>query len=75
MTRRMRGATALIAAMLTSLAVLTAIQVLPTFHSTVKWWNAHIGIEIYWPWYTLIGVLVTLGTAAVFGRAKGKRAL
>jgi len=66
---------ALIAAMLTSLAVLTAIQVLPTFPSTVKWWNAHIGTEIYWPWYTLIGVLVTLGTAAVFGRAKDKRAL
>jgi SSS family solute:Na+ symporter len=40
-----------ITAMLVSLAVMTVIQTVP------------IGIQIYWPWYTLIGLLVTLSAA------------
>src|SRR2546421_9617829 len=38
-----------ITGMLVSLVVMTAIQTLPKFG---------IGMEIFWPWYTLIGVLV-----------------
>lgn len=49
--------------MLVSLAVMTAIEVLPTLPSTRPFWMAHVGTEIFWPWYTLIGAIITLGTA------------
>ncbi len=59
-----RGAS-VIAGMVTSLAFMTAIQVLPNLKISAKWWKKAIGTEIFWPWYTLIGVIVTLSAAAV----------
>jgi Na+(H+)/acetate symporter ActP len=49
--------------MLASLTVMTAIQTLPKLDWTKDFWARKIGTEIFWPWYTLIGVVVTLGTA------------
>jgi Na+/proline symporter len=50
-----------ITAMLVSLAMMTAIQTVP------------IGIQIYWPWYTLIGLLVTLSAAWLTNWFVGKK--
>jgi Na+/proline symporter len=58
-------AVSLISGMLTSLAVMTAIQVLPTSKFSSAWWKDKIGTEIFWPWYTLIGLVITLVSAAV----------
>src|ERR1041385_5605734 len=50
-----------VTAMLTSLVVMISIQALPKLDRTKELWNRVIGTEIFWPWYTLIGVTVTLG--------------
>ncbi|MGA2864062.1 MAG: hypothetical protein ABSF95_06195 [Verrucomicrobiota bacterium] len=55
--------------MLTSLAVMTAIQALPKLAATRQWWMKMIGTEIFWPWYTLIGATLTLATAALLRKA------
>ena len=52
-----------VTAMSVSLAVMTAIQVLPQWSVTKGWWMNHIGVEIFWPWYTLIGTVITLTVA------------
>jgi hypothetical protein len=49
--------------MLVSLSVMTAIETLPRWHATRAFWMRTIGTEIFWPWYTLIGVTVTVSTA------------
>jgi len=56
-------AASVITGMLVSLAAMTAIQLLPKLDSTKDWWAKTVGTEIFWPWYTLIGVLVTMGVA------------
>jgi Na+/proline symporter len=52
-----------ITGMLVSLGVMTAIEVLPALSATKNFWMAHIGTGIFWPWYTLIGAVVTLSVA------------
>jgi Na+/proline symporter len=52
-----------ITGMLASLGVMTAIEVLPTLPATKGFWMAHVGTQIFWPWYTLIGAVVTLSVA------------
>lgn len=49
-------ATPVLAGMLASLLVMTAIQVLPKFPAL------HVP-EIFWPWYTLIGTTVMIGVS------------
>lgn len=49
--------------MLTSLVVMTAIELLPKLGPTRAWWASTIGAEVFWPWYTLIGATITLATA------------
>jgi solute:Na+ symporter, SSS family len=56
-------ATPIVLAMLTSLCVMTLIQVLPQWGVTKGFWMDHVGTSIHWPWYTLIGLIVTLSTA------------
>jgi len=46
-----------------SVMAMTAIQTLPKLDWTKDLWTRTIGTEIFWPWYTLIGLLVTVGTA------------
>jgi SSS family transporter len=54
-----------IIAMLVSLGAMTVIQVLQTLPSTRNFWMNYVGTEIFWPWYTLIGAIVTLSVAPV----------
>jgi len=63
-----RQALPVVVGMLASLVVMTAIQVLPANASTKPTWMNVVGTEIYWPWYTLIGVCVTLGVAWLVAR-------
>jgi solute:Na+ symporter, SSS family len=52
-----------VSGMLVSLATMTAVQVLPHWSLTQGLWMKYVGVEIFWPWYTLIGGTVTLLTA------------
>src|SRR5215468_5563103 len=46
-----KGRTAsVIAGMLVSLAVMTAVQTFPTWHVTKDFWAKTVGTEIFWPW-------------------------
>ena len=52
-----------ILAMLTSLLCMTLIQLLPQWSYTKAFWMDNIGTDVFWPWYTLIGLLITVSTA------------
>ncbi len=65
-------ATPVVIGMVTSLAAMTAIQVLPRLALTREWWMKTIGTEVFWPWYTLIGAVITIGTATIAARLKAK---
>jgi len=52
-----------ISGMIVSLACMTAIQLLPKLDCTKALWMKVVGAEIFWPWYTLIGAVITLLTA------------
>ena len=49
--------------MVTSLCFMTALQALPKLDATKALWDRTIGFEVYWPWYTLIGVIITVSVA------------
>jgi SSS family transporter len=68
--RRGRPA-AVVSGMLCSLGVVTAIQVLPASRWTRDLWHELIGFEVFWPWYTLIGTVVTLTVAWLVRWAQG----
>jgi len=55
-----------VAGMFVSLAVVAAVQMLPNLAVTKPFWVAIVGTEIFWPWYTLIGALITLATTWIF---------
>jgi Na+(H+)/acetate symporter ActP len=59
--------------MLVSLAAMTAVQTFPTWNLTKDFWARTIGTEIFWPWYTLIGLLVTFITAWLVQRIAPKK--
>jgi SSS family solute:Na+ symporter len=65
--RRARPAP-VIAGMVVSLCCMTAIQALPILPATRGFWMEQIGTEIFWPWFTLIGAVITVGTACVLSR-------
>jgi Na+/proline symporter len=67
-------AASVIAGMTASLAVMTAIQTFPKWHVTSEIWARTIGTEIFWPWYTLIGLLVTSTVASLIDWLLAKRA-
>jgi solute:Na+ symporter, SSS family len=57
-----------VTAMLVALAVMIGIETLPALPFTRAFWMKHVGVEIFWPWYTLIGATVTVVTAMVMQR-------
>jgi SSS family transporter len=63
----------LIVAMLTSLAVMLAIETLPRLPATRDLWMRVVGSAIFWPWYTLIGTTVTLTVAGIARCAERRR--
>src|ERR1044071_8187800 len=54
-----------ITGMFVSLAVMSAIELLQKLKATKDLWLQHVGTEIFWPWYALIGVVLTVGVAWV----------
>ena len=46
--------------MLTALVCMALIEFLPSWPATKDLWARWIGPPIFWPWYTLIGALITL---------------
>jgi len=54
--------------MVVALACMTAIQALPKLSWSKGFWNALVGAEIFWPWYTLIGAAVTIAVAWLLRR-------
>jgi SSS family transporter len=64
---RRGGSRPVVLGMLAALLVMTAIEVMPKLDATKPLWTRWIGKEIFWPWYTLIGTVVCLGTAGLVG--------
>jgi solute:Na+ symporter, SSS family len=61
-----------VAGMLVSLACMIAIQVLPGLPGTSPGWMRIFGTEIFWPWYTLIGSIITILTAFALRKTMAK---
>jgi Na+/proline symporter len=65
---RRLGARATALGMVASVVTLNLIHWPATLPATREAWLRLAGGEVFWPWYTLIGTLVTLGVAAVTAR-------
>jgi SSS family transporter len=57
------GARATMVGMTASLVVMNLIYWPANVAATKGWWMATFGAEVFWPWFTLIGTVVTLGVA------------
>jgi SSS family transporter len=57
------GVRAAVIGMITSFVFMNLIYWPATMPALRPWWLASFGGEVFWPWFTLIGTLVTLGTA------------
>jgi SSS family transporter len=57
------GARATMVGMTASLVVMNLIYWPANIPALKPWWTATFGAEVFWPWFTLIGTLVTLGVA------------
>jgi SSS family transporter len=55
--------TSVITGMVVSLISMTLIQVLPKLDATRGFWMRWVHTDIFWPWYTLIGLVITLVAA------------
>ncbi|MBI5383061.1 MAG: hypothetical protein HZA90_00085 [Verrucomicrobia bacterium] len=71
--RRRGGPWPVVIGMCASLAVMTAIQTLPRMDWSKAAWAAIIGPEIFWPWFTLIGTVITLTTALAVEAVTARR--
>ncbi len=59
------GARAAMTGMITSFVVMNFIYWPANLPATREWWLRTFGGEVFWPWFTLLGTLLTLGVAAV----------
>ena len=66
-------ATPVVIGMLASLTVMTAIQFLPQLEWSKHFWTKWVGVEVFWPWFTLIGTTVTLLTAWIVRSSMRKK--
>jgi len=66
------GPRATVAGMLASFAAMNLIYWPANAPATRGWWLRTFGGEVFWPWFTLIGFLVTVGVAALL-RPRGSR--
>jgi SSS family transporter len=57
------GGRAAAAGMIASVVVMNLIYWPPKISSLNGWWMRTFGGEVFWPWFTLIGLSVTLGVA------------
>jgi SSS family transporter len=58
----------IVAGMTVALGTMTAIQALPKLAWSKGLWQRLVGVEVFWPWYTLIGAVVTLAVAWLLRR-------
>ncbi len=54
------GATAVMCGMAASITVMNLLYWPPQLEITKGWWKDNMGGEVFWPWFTLIGGIVTL---------------
>lgn len=66
------GARATMVGMVASVIVMNLIYWPPNIAALKGWWLDTFGGEIFWPWFTLIGVSVTLGVAWLARTATGR---
>ena len=59
------GARATMVGMTASLVVMNFIYWPANLPATKAWWTNTFGAEVFWPWFTLIGFLITVGVAAL----------
>jgi SSS family solute:Na+ symporter len=71
---RRLGARATMIGMTCSLVVMNFIYWPANIPATRDWWMRTFGGEIFWPWFTLIGTLVTIGVAWLVCAIGGGRA-
>jgi SSS family solute:Na+ symporter len=57
------GPRAAVAGMLVSVLVMNLIYWPANLPSCRAWWLRTVGVEVFWPWFTLIGTAVTLAVA------------
>jgi SSS family solute:Na+ symporter len=69
------GARATMLGMTASLVVMNLIYWPANVAATKEWWLRTFGAEVFWPWFTLIGTLVTLGVARGVARVWPERAV
>ena len=70
---RKGSAAPVVGSMLVSLLIMVVIQVLPLWNVSRPLWMKIVGTEIFWPWYTLIGALVTVGSAWLIHAGSGAK--
>jgi SSS family transporter len=58
------GPRAALAGMIAAVLVMCVVYWPANLPFTKDWWARQVGAEVFWPWFTLIGLVVTLGTAA-----------
>jgi Na+/proline symporter len=71
---RSTGPKATVAGMITSVAVMNLIYWPPKFEAVNGWWMRTFGGELYWPWFTLLGTLITVPVARAARTIQGVRA-
>jgi len=52
--------TPVVMGMIAALLVMAVIEIFPKWEVTKEFWTRTVGVEIFWPWYTLIGLAVML---------------
>lgn len=73
---RQLGARAVFIGMLAAVTVMNLLYWPPRLELTKQWWKSTFGGDVYWPWFTLIGVtiaMVTAFTVAPFTRGKERQ--
>ena len=60
------GARAAMIGMVASVVVMNFIYWPANIAVTKDWWMQTFGAEVFWPWFTLIGTVVTLSVAWLF---------
>ncbi len=60
---RQVGARGAVAGMASALVVMNLLYWPPRLAATKPWWQATFGGDVYWPWFTLIGAVVTVSVA------------
>ncbi len=74
---RPRGrALPVVAGMAVSVIALAGLDLLPRWGWSSGWWRSVVGVRVFWPWFTLIGTVITVGVVwvvAVLGGAPHSR--